>query len=188
MGTEDFVATSGLYWASALVTAVIDLAFVALLAWRVQPERFRQLKWPLLGASLIFWISLWTSVVCWCWDWCYRYVFPSWGHWVIPPVYGLIFGAMGLAFWWLALHLPGNPVATFCILGGLQSLPGHLWAIYGVRMLDKVPILRAVSPSSALVFGVFEFVFYWGVIVIIALVVVRVRDWRRRQAQVRARI
>ncbi len=173
MGTEDFVATSALYWTAALVTAAIDLVFVPLLAWRVQRERFRQLKWPLLGVSLIFWVALWTTVVLGCWDWAYRYVFPGWGRWVIPPLYGLIFGVMGIAFWWIALRLPVSPVVTFCILGGLQSVPGHLWAIYKVGMLNKVPILKDVSPSSALAFGLFEFIFYWAVIVSIAALVAR---------------
>jgi len=170
MTLPDIEATSQLYWASTLVTAVIDLGFISLLGWRIQPQRFRQLKWALTAAALIFWTVLWTTMVWQCWGWCYRYVFPWWARWLIPPCYGLIYGAGGLGLWWLAVRLPGKPVVSFCLLGGLISVPGHLWAIYGAAMLEKVPLLQGLSPAPALVFGVFEFIFYWGVIIVIAMV------------------
>jgi len=165
----DIKATSELYWVAALVAALIDVGFVSLLAWRIQTSRFRQLKWALTGAGVIFWGTLWAYVLWSWWELAYRYVFPSWARWLVPPSYGLIYGASGLGLWWLARILPGNPVVSFCLLGGLISLPGHLWAIYGLRMLEKVPILQGVSPASALVFGLFEFIFYWGIIIAIAL-------------------
>lgn len=173
----DVKATSELYWASALVAALIDVGFVVLLAWRIRPQWFRQLKSALVVAAVIFWSSLWAWVLWSFWECCYSYVFPGWARWLIPLPYGLLFGSSGLALWWLALRLPGNPVAGFCLIGGLVSLPGHLWAIYGRRMLEKVPLLQGVSPSSALVFGVPEFIFYWSVIVVIATLLRR--GWER---------
>jgi hypothetical protein len=164
----DVKATSELYWTSALVAALIDVGFVVILAWRIRPHRLRQLQEALVVAGVIFWSILWAWVLWSFWDCCYSYVFPGWARWLIPPAYGLLFGSAGLALWWLALRLPGNPVASFCLLGGLVSLPGHLWAIYGRRMLEKVPILQGVSPSSALVFGVPEFILYWSMIMVIA--------------------
>ena len=179
-----FKATSELYWASALVAALIDMGFVSLLAWRIQTEQFRQLKWALMGAGVIFWSTLWAYVlwIC-CWDWCYSHIFAGWARWLLPPSYGLMYGASGLALWWLALRLPGNPVVSFCLLGGLVSLPGHLRAIYGFRMLERVPILQGVSPSSALVFGVFEFILYWSIIMVIALLLERGWRWSSHLAQ-----
>lgn len=165
----DVKATSELYWTSALVAGLIDVGFVVLLAWRIRPHRFRQLKEALLVAGVFFWSTLWAWVLWSFWDCCYIHVFPDWARWLIPPAYGLLFGTSGLALRWLALRLPGNPVVSFCLLGGLVSLPGHLWAIYGRRMLQKVPLLQGVSPSSALVFGVPEFIFYWSIIVVIAV-------------------
>ncbi len=165
----DIKATSELYWIAALVAALIDVGFVSLLAWRIQTSRFRQLKWAVTGAGVVFWGTLWAYALWSWWELAYRYVFPSWARWLISPAYGLMYGACGFALWWLALRLPGNPMVSFCLLGGLISLPGHLRAIYGLRMLEKVPILQGVSPSSALVFGVFEFIFYWGIIIVIAL-------------------
>lgn len=155
------------------------MGFVLLLAWRIRPERFRQLKWALVVAAVIFWSTLWAWVLWSFWDCCYSYVFPGSARWLIPPAYGALFGGSGLALWWLALRLPGNPVASFCVLGGLLSLPGHLWAIYGQWILEKVPLLQAVSPSSALVFGVPEFIFYWSIIIVIAVLLRWAWQWWR---------
>ena len=179
----DVKATSELYWISALVAALIDVGLVFLLAWRVRPKRFRQLKEALVVAAVIFWSALWAWVLWSFWDCCYIYVFPGWARWLIPPAYGALFGGSGLALWWLALRLPGNPVVGFCVLGGLVSLPGHLWAIYGRRMLEKVPLLQGVSPSSALVFGVPEFIFYWSIIIVIAVLLRWAWEWSRRLMQ-----
>ena len=51
----------------------------------------------------------------------------------------------------------------FSLLGGLVSLVGHSIGIS--RGLLRVPLLADASAVSALVFGVFEFIFYWCVIV-----------------------
>ncbi|NIN63869.1 MAG: hypothetical protein GTO63_03970 [Anaerolineae bacterium] len=165
---------------SAIVAALIDVGFVFLLAWRVRPRRFRELKWALVVGAVIFWSALWAWVLWSFWNCCYSYVFPTWARWLIPPAYGLLFGGSGLALWWLALRLPGSPVLGFCVLGGLVSLPGHLWAIYGRQMLEKVPLLQAVSPFSALVFGVPEFIFYWSIIIVIAVLLRWAWEWSRR--------
>jgi hypothetical protein len=54
-------------------------------------------------------------------------------------------------------------VLWFILLGGLVSLVGHSIGIS--RGLLRVPLLADASTASALVFGVFEFIFYWSVIV-----------------------
>lgn len=179
----DVEATSEVYWISALFATLIDVGFVFLLAWRIGAGRFRQLKHALVIAGIIFWSTLWAWVLWSFWDCCYSYVFPDWARCLIPPAYGFVFGSSGLALWWLALRLPGNPVVSFCVVGGLVSLPGHLWAIYGRKMLEKVPLLRGVSPSSALVFGVPEFIFYWSIIIVIAVLLRWASEWSRRLLQ-----
>lgn len=74
----------------------------------------------------------------------------------------VLYGAIGLALWWLALRLQGNPVLNFCLLGGLEAIPEHLWVIFGLRILERVPMLQGVSPTSVLVFAIPEYVLYWG--------------------------
>lgn len=180
----DAKLTSELFWASALVIAIVAAGFVLLLAWRVPPHRFRQLKWVLTGVAIIFWSSLWTYALWgYWWELAYRYVFPTWARWVVPPAYGLLFGAVTLLTWWLALRLPGHPIVNFSLLGGLASLPGHLWAFYGRGMLKKVPILQGVSEASTLVFGVFEFIFYWSFLLTVAALLQRGWEWWRGERQ-----
>ncbi len=165
--SADIKATSDLYWMSAIITALIDSVFVTLLAWRIRRLRFRQLPVMLIIVSAIFWSLLLTTAAWAFWDSCYGYIFPNWVRWLVP-IYGFFLGGVALLFWWLALRLPGNSIVNFCILGGLHSLPGHLWGVYGRGLLQKCPILHDVSPASALVFGIFEFVFYWSVVITIA--------------------
>jgi hypothetical protein len=179
--TTEIRATTELFWKSTIIVAAIDLVLVSVLAWRIKPARFRQLKWPIAAASLLFWSGMW-SFAMWgyWWDLAYRYVFPARARYVIPPAYGLLFAAAGLLIWWLAGRVPGNPVVNFCLLGGLVSLPGHLLAIYVFGMFDKVPLLQAASPFSALVFGVFEFIVYYSLIQAFAVLLGRgCERWHR---------
>jgi hypothetical protein len=102
-------------------------------------------------------------MVCFFWEPVYHYVFPEWARWVIPPIYGVVFAAVGWLFYWLALRLPGNPVVNLCFLGGLWGMITHIWAIYR-GILDKPPMLQGASPVAAAVMPIFEFIFYWCVI------------------------
>jgi hypothetical protein len=176
----NFQATSQLYWISVLVTALMDIAFVALLAWRIKPARFRRLQWPLVIISTLFWTVLWYAVMlnAFVWETSFRYVFQSWQRWAWPPVYGLISGGVTWLFWWLSLRLPGNPVLYFLLLGGLESFGDHYFAIR--KGVMKTPLLQEVSIASAVTFGFFEFIFYWSVILGLAALLPLV--WDRWQA------
>ena len=182
METE-YQATSQIYWIATIVTALIDVVFVSLLAWRNKPARFHQLKWPLSIAAAVFWLSLWGWAMwdTFIWETCYQFVFPPWVRPFWPFTFGLINGGLALFFWWLARRLPGNPVITLVLLGGLESFPGHLWAIYGRGILET-PLLKEVSPASALTFGFFEFIFYWSFILTLASLVRWLWDHRRRRS------
>jgi hypothetical protein len=168
--------TSELYWIAASVTAIIDVVFVTVLAWRIRPERFHHMKNFLAGSAILFWGGLWTSVMTsrFIWETCYQYIFPPSARWIMPPVMALLDGVLALSFWWLALRLPGNPVVNLVLLGGLESFPGHLRAIQ-LGILET-PLLKAVSAASALTFGLFEFVFYWSVILAISTILFSIRE------------
>lgn len=131
--------------------------------------------WPLVIASAALWLALWAWVMqdSFVWETCYQYVFADRARWMMPLLMALLEAAIALGMWWLALRLPGNAAVTFCLLGGLDSFPGHLWAIYGRRLFEACPLLQQVSVASALIFGFFEFVFYWSVILIIAALLKR---------------
>jgi hypothetical protein len=168
MPSSEIHVTSEILWRATLIGIVIDSIFVILLVRRVTAETFKQLKWPLVITSGIFWASMWlVMVVGKYWDMVYGYVFPAWARWYIPPVYGLLFVGIAYLLWSAAVRLPGKPVLTYCLLGGLVGTITHIWAI-NRGILDKPPMLQGVSPLSATVFPFFEFVFYWCVILTIA--------------------
>jgi len=160
--------TSELYWIATFVTVIIDVVFVTLLAWHIRSQRFHHIRNILAGSAIIFWAGLWTWVMmsAFFWETCYQFVFPPWSRWIMPPAMALLNGCLALLLWWWAARLPGNPVVNLVMLGGLESFPGHLRAIQlGIL---ATPLLKNVSASSALIFGFFEFVFYWSVILTVS--------------------
>lgn len=168
MTLPDTKLTSEMFWLSALVAGIVDIIFVFLLALCIKPTRFRQLNWVLTGTSAILWGVFATACLWGFWDLYYRYFYPGWVRW-LAPLDALLYGAIALALWWLALRLPGNPVVNFCLLGGLESVLEHLLGIYGLGILDRVPLLQGVRPTPALVFAFFEYIFYWSIVLGIAL-------------------
>ncbi len=161
--------TSSLMWRAALVTALIDVPLLTLLAWRVSPDLFRRLKWPLAGSAFLVYAVIWGVVGSLIyWDEVYSAIFPAWFHWLLPLIYGTLFGLLALAFWWLGRRVARLQVVCFCLLGGLSSIAGHTIGI--TRGLMNVPLLAQTSIASALTFGVFEFIFYFCIIVGLAWV------------------
>lgn len=163
MPFSDLRATSGLFWSSALAVAFLDTGLVLFLAWRIKPERFRQLGWELPVATALFWGSLWTCMLWWGWNWFYSYIFPGWARWV-APAFGLVYAAIGWVLFELARRAPSNPLLNFCLLGGLEGFITHMWAVYGLGVIDHVPMLAGVSPASVIVFSVFEKILYWSIV------------------------
>ena len=176
MPSSEIHVTSAMLWWATVIGIVIDTVFVVLLLRRVTPEKFRQLKWPLVIASGIFWAAIWLFLGCTMyWDTVYGYVFPAWARWYIPPVYGLLFAGIAYIIWWAASRFRGNPLLTYFLLGGAVGTITHIWGIYR-GLLDKPPMLQGVSPLSATVFPFFEFVFYWCVILTLASATQTIRN------------
>ena len=166
--TGEASLTSSLYWNGALSFGVVDVALVSILLWRVRAQRFRRMKWEIGVVSGLFWAIFAAALVLSFWDSYYEYIRPPWGRWATPLLALPIYSALGLAFWWLAQRLPGPPVAGYCLLAGIEALAEHLIGIYRMGILEKVPMLRGISPVSVLVFSVFEYILYWGIVLALA--------------------
>jgi hypothetical protein len=155
-------------WMDAVIVTLVDAAFIAFLTWRVKPSQFRQLKWMLAGTAAVFWTIFGIVLVSIFWNTYYQYFYPGWfrsgGILLFVPI---IFGVNALAFHWLAVRAPGNPILNFCLLGGLESLLEHLWGIYGLKILE-IPLLKQTSPASILAFAFPEYIFYWCLVISIA--------------------
>jgi hypothetical protein len=165
--------TSEMLWVTALVTALIDVGVILFLARRIQRPRFRQLHWPVALAAGIFWVSYGLTLLVLGWESFYAKFLPNPTNrsFARSMVELLPYPIIGLVLWWLSVRLPGNPAVNFCLLGGAQSLPEHLWGIYRLGMMDKVPFLQEASVTSVLAFAVPEYILYWGSILCIAMLI-----------------
>lgn len=188
MTPGNFKVLSEQFWMSGVVMVLVDVAFVVLLTWRLKSSHFRELKWTLVGTAAIFWSTFAIVLVLLFWNTYYHYFFPIWfrsgGILLYVPI---LYGVFTLVFHWLALRMPGNPILNFCLLGGLESLLEHLLGIYGLKILE-VPILQEASPASILAFAFPEYIFYWCIVISIAVLFQnawrRWMDWRRTGARV----
>ena len=158
--TETGSLSSELLWRAALIAALIDAPLLVLIARRVSSGLFRELKWYLAGAGLVVYAVLWgTFGSVYFWETVYKAIFPDWARWLLPAGYGLLFGALALGFWRVSRLAANRQAVWFVLLGGLVSLAGHGIGIS--RGLLRVPLLAEAGAIPALVFGVFEFIFYW---------------------------
>lgn len=154
-------------------TATLVAAAIALVLGYVASRRVRSAFPPGLPTALplvgIVWFTFLYAWAAWTfWDTCYGAVVPAWGR-IAAPFVGVVDGALGWVFWWIARRVsPDRPVVPFLVLGGLLSLPGHLHGIYSWGLLERCSLIRGITPSSALVFGLFEFAVYWSVVLLIA--------------------
>jgi hypothetical protein len=156
--------TSELLWRATLIAALIDAPLLILVGRWVSSELLCKLKWCLAGAAFVVYAALWGTLgSVYFWGTVYRAIFPVWARWLLPLGYGLLFGALALAFWRVSILAARWQAVWFTLLGGLVSLVGHGIGIS--RGLLRVPLLAEASAVSALVFGVFEFIFYWCAIV-----------------------
>jgi hypothetical protein len=166
--TDTGSVTAELLWRATLVAVLIDAPLLFLVARWVSSELFCKLKRPLAVAAFVIYAALWgTFGSVYFWDTVYKAIFPAWSRWLLPVGYGLLFGILALAFWRASILAARWQAVWFILLGGLVSLVGHGIGIS--RGLLRVPLLAGASAVSALVFGVFEFIFYWCAIVALSV-------------------
>ena len=161
--------TSEILWQAAAILAVIDIPFVTILTRRINREMFHQLKSDLVTITAFFWFLVWILMSAFFWEPVYHYVFPGWARWQIPPLYGVLFALVALLFWWLSFRFSGHPVLNFCVLGGLWGMVTHAWGITR-GLIDKPPMLQGASPIAIVVMPIFEFIFYWCVILTLSAI------------------
>jgi hypothetical protein len=166
--TDTPIATSELLWRATLIAALVDIPLLTIVARSVSPDLFGKLKWYLAASAFAVYAALWGTLgSIYFWDPVYKAIFPFWFRWYLPVAYGLLYGVIAVLFWRVSVIAPRWQAVRFATLGGLVSIPGH--AIGISRGLLQVPLLAQVSALSALVFGVYEFIFYWCAIVGLAV-------------------
>lgn len=162
----DVHLTTPLIWMCTAILCLLDGGLI-IAAWRfISPVSFRQFGWTLIIISGVFFLLVWTSVILWAWDWFYVYIFPPWARYALPLLFAIGYGLLALGMGWLSLKLPFNPAITWCILGGLEGLFSHLYAIYALGAVSKPPIMHGTDPFAVLIFAIFEKAFYWSLILL----------------------
>ena len=164
----DIKITTELLYQGALVFALTDAAFVGLLVWRLRPDAFRRLKWTLPIAAALVWFGIWSWAIGNFWETVYAYVFPTWAEFWVPIIAFVAAGAVALGLWAIANQSRWNPVLVYCLLGGTLGSLTHIWAVFR-GIVTKPPMLQGASPLAAVVIAFFEYIFYWCVILVLAL-------------------
>jgi len=165
---QQTAVTSTQMWLAAGIVAGADIIVVGTLVRFVLQEAFLRLRMWFPSVAAVTWALIYGLAALTAWDACYRWVMPAWVRWG-AWLHGLGHVLLGIVFWWVARRTRVHPAVTLAVLGGLHSLPGHLHGIYGRGLLEHCPLVHGVSAASALVFGVFEFAFYWMVVLVISL-------------------
>ena len=160
--------TSEIFWVSAAVAALIDAGLLFLILRLIPPERFFQIRVPVIVAAGVFWGILSVWVVRSFWVGYYQYFYPRWiGDWgifVFGPGVGIVLAAL---FYWIVARFRSRPIPVFFALVGIEAFLEHLLGIYTFRIMD-IPMFQGVSPLSVLVFSVPEYVCYWCVTLLLA--------------------
>jgi hypothetical protein len=164
------------------IAIILAFVLVGLLVWRLKPSNFSSTSWQSIGvAGGLFWGILAAVMVSVAWESYYSEFVPSWYRFAAPTGAVLLYSMLGIALRWVAIRLPGNPVAWFCLLGGLESVPEHAVGIYRFHILE-LPILQGSSAVSIFIFAYFEYVIYWSIALVMAVGVDRLRRALRRSA------
>jgi len=177
---DDLKVTNEILLRGALIFALIDIFFVAILYKLIKPAELERMKWELVLVMAVFFTVLLGSVMSIIfWESVYCYVFPSWARWIVPPSYGLLFSLSGLFFWWISVRVPKFSVIIFCLTGGLWGILTHILAVQR-GILDKPPMLKGSGPGAALTIAAFEFVFYWCICLSISIIITAL--WRNKHS------
>jgi hypothetical protein len=169
----DVHVTTAILWRGTAVFAIADLALLSALGGRVTRSRFHELRGTVLVVTAVFWFVLWLSLASLLdWDSVYSYVFPPWSRWLLPVGQAALTTGVAAVAVALASRLPGRPVVTYCLLGGVWGSVAHVWAVFR-GIVEKPPILQGASPLAAVIVAFFEFTLYFCAIIGISLLIRR---------------
>ena len=99
----NIVLTSEIFWQSALIAAILDAGLIAIILRLITPERFFNLRRPLVVSAGIFWGVLGIFIVQSFWEEYYRFFYPGWMHGWGIILFGPAIGAvLATLFYWIA--------------------------------------------------------------------------------------
>ncbi len=167
MSASAQVTTQQVWLCTGFLLAV-DVVLAILARRFISRTYFKHLRFTLAGLAAVFFFLVWASAMAWAWEWFYSHIFPDWARYTLPLVFCVGYGLLASGMAWLCLRLPGDPAVTWIVLGGVEGLLSHLYAIYGLGAASKPPIMQDVNPAVVLIFAIFEKAFYWEVILLVS--------------------
>jgi hypothetical protein len=172
--------TTDMLWRGAALFALLDAAVLGLALRRVPAASFRRAERLLPAVTALAWAGIWLWAVAVFWDRVYTWVFPSWSRWLLPPFMGSLTAAAAYAAA-RATHLAHRrPAVVWALLGGVWGVLTHTWAVHR-GIVSRPPLLAGASPVAAVTVAFFEFTFYWAVVAVTCLAVVRFGTRRRHR-------
>jgi hypothetical protein len=153
---------------STFIFGLLALIFTIPLHFVFEHNLFINALLPIVIASAIFWGIVSTIFIIGYWDLYYQHFYPSWIR-PLAPLSFILYCSFGLGLWWLTSHQSLPVIWVFVFLGGMQGVLEHALAIYGLSILEKVPLLQGLKPVPVLVFSFFEYAFYWSLVGWIAI-------------------
>jgi len=175
------VISSTDFWVNSLIWGVLDLGLLALLVKIFKPSSFWGALKPIAIVSITLWSCFATALYWGFWDIFYAQFLPDWARWGAPFSGFVPYLPLALLFYLLSNKLPGNPILWFCLLGGLEGVAEHVLGIYGLHILEKVPLLNGIEPLPIMVFSFFEYTLYWGLLLLLAWGIVKVLTFNRKR-------
>jgi len=161
-------------WLSSLLFGVFGLMLLIPLRFSFKRELFSTSGQAITIASTIFWGILAVFLMFRYWDLFYSHFYPSWLR-RLAPLSLFLYGALGLGLWRLVAHNCLPATLSFVVLGGVEGIVEHIIAIYGFRILDKVPFLQGLDTFPVLIFSFFEYMVYWTLVAWLALGIAKLR-------------
>lgn len=165
----DLKITTAMLYQGTLLFALLDTVCVPLLLWCVQRKAFARLKWELVLSAALVWFGIWSWAIGNFWETVYVYVFPAWARIGVPPLAFGIAGLVALGLWAAAMRFRGQSVLVYFLCGAALGSLSHAWALTR-GLMTRPPMLQGASPLGALILAFFEYLFYWCVILTLAVV------------------
>ena len=160
-------------WLSTVLFSVLTLLLLIPLHQMFNRDLFNRAALDVTTASAIFWGVLALILMSKFWDVYYAYFYPIWMRRLFPLSI-ILYSAFGLGLHWLTSQQNTPSILTFVLLGGFQGTAEHALAIWGLRILEKVPFLRGLNPLPVLIFSFFEYMLYWSVVAWLAFGILKI--------------
>jgi hypothetical protein len=132
------------------------------------PDPLSYSSLELITAAGLFWAILSMLAFRYFWDIYYQYIYP---HWVrkLGGVNFILYGFIAWGMWLIIQEAENSAVLLFLFLGGLEGVLEHIFGIYALDVVNKVPWLNSLKTFPILLFSFVEYIAYWSIVLWISL-------------------